>query len=262
MKNKKQIYEGYIINQWKVLQANVINPQSNDIRLINRPVFSKCICISCNKTIRYISNTPLRTGKRLSQKCKSCTLIQHNIKNRKIKIGDKYGHLTIVGDAGYEQQTKGHNRHYSWCICDCGNINKIKIMDNKILTGNTTSCGCLSSKGEDAIKQLLNQNHINYDYDKCFEPLFKETKRRLRFDFIIYNNQGQIDRFVEFDGNQHKTGMWGGNWSNIEDYDTIHERDMIKNKFCIQHNYKLIRIPYSALSTLSISDIMEDKYAL
>lgn len=56
--------------------------------------------------------------------------------------------------------------------------------------------------------------------------------------------------------------MWGGNWSNIETYEVIHERDIIKNKFCLDNNYTLIRIPYSKINNLTIEDIMEDKYKI
>lgn len=56
--------------------------------------------------------------------------------------------------------------------------------------------------------------------------------------------------------------MWGGSWSNLETYDIIHERDQIKNNFCLKHNYTLIRIPYNKLSTLTLNDIMGDEYKI
>ena len=83
-------------------------------------------------------------------------------------------------------------------------------MDNRLRSGNNTSCGkCKYSKGEYVIQNLLNLNNIIYDHDVLFPELLKQTQRRLRFDFIIYNEDGSINRFIEFDGNQHKTGMWG-----------------------------------------------------
>lgn len=92
-------------------------------------------------------------------------------------------------------------RHYSICQCACGNPNTVRVTDNKLKTGNTSSCGhCNFSKGEYVIKVLLEKNNIIYDYDTIFPELLKETGRRLRFDFIIYNSNGSINRFVEFDG--------------------------------------------------------------
>lgn len=54
----------------------------------------------------------------------------------------------------------------------------------------------------------------------------------------------------------------GGSWSNIETYDTIHERDLVKNQFCLSNNYILIRIPYDKINTLTLEDLMGDKYKI
>lgn len=54
--------------------------------------------------------------------------------------------------------------------------------------------------------------------------------------------------------------MWGGNWSNLETFDVIQERDNIKNNFCLKNNYTLIRLPYSLLNKITLEDIFGDKY--
>ena len=119
------------------------------------------------------------------------------------------------------------------CRCECGNI--VKIMDNSLQNGNVSSCGCLSSKGELLIQQILDNNNIIYNKDSVFPELAKETGRKLRFDFIIYNEDGTVNRFIEFDGVQHNSGMSGGIWSHLEPLEIIQERDNIKNNFCKQH---------------------------
>lgn len=156
----------------------------------------------------------------------------------------------------------GHKRIYYLCKCDCGNIKE--IMGNNLKSGLISSCGeCnFNSKGEYIISEILNKNNINYKHDYCLEDFFNKTNRRLRFDFIIYDNLNNIERIVEFDGNQHLIGMWGGSWSNIENYETIHERDLLKNKYCFENNIPLIRIPYYKLKTLTLEDIMSDTYRL
>lgn len=257
MSKKIQVNIGDTFNNWKVIEANVINPNTTAKNYIGKPIFSKCICTKCNETIRYFKNNELSKA---SQQCKKCTLIERNTENRAIQIGQVYGHLKVIEDAGYKQ-VGDKRRHYSLCECLlCGN--KKEIRDNSLLTGNTVSCGCIASKGEQEIKNLLNQNQILYDYDCLYPDLLKETGRRLRFDFIIYNEDGSINRFVEFDGNQHKTGMWGGSWSNLESFEVINERDKIKNEFCLKHNLILIRVPYSCLGKITIQDIMENKYQI
>ena len=237
---------------WQIIEANIVNPDTQSAQYVGRPVFSKCVCTNCNDTQRYIRNNEL---KKYSDKlCAKCTAAQRLALIRP-KIGEVFGKLTIIADGGVKDQA----RHYSICKCECGNV--VEVMDNRLRSGNTTSCGqCKYSKGEYIISQILNENNIIYDHDILLPELFQQTQRRLRFDFIVYNNDGTINRFIEFDGNQHKTGMWGGEWSNTETYDTIHERDLIKNKFCLDNNYTLIRIPYTKLATLTLNDLMEDKY--
>ena len=239
---------------WKVIEPNVINPDTTAKQYIGKTVFSKCICTKCNKTIRYIRNNELKK----QTQCRSCATVERNIQNSSVKIHNKYGLLEVIGDAGFKKRNDGSRRHFSLCQCKCGKI--VEIMDNSLQNGNTTSCGCIGSRGETIIKQILDKNNIIYDKDSIFPELLAETGRRLRFDFIIYNKDGSINRFVEFDGNQHKTGMWGGAWSNIETFETIQERDNIKNNFCLKHNYILVRLPYSTLKNMTLNKIMGNEY--
>lgn len=253
-----QLKKHQIFKNWQIIEPNVINPETKSKIYMGKPAYSKCKCMICNQSERYFLNYELNNGK-VSDKCKKCTLLERNTKNKEIQIGKIYGYLEIIGDAGYKITSEKKNRHFSICKCLlCGNI--IEIMDNKIQTGNNISCGCIGSRGETEIKLLLDKNNIIYNKDIIYQELFQKTKRRLRFDFIIYNEDGSINRFVEFDGNQHKTGMWGGNWSNTETLETIQERDNIKNKFCLENNYILIRLPYSLLNKITLEDIFSDKY--
>lgn len=51
------------------------------------------------------------------------------------------------------------------------------------------------------INEILQNNNINYEYDTVFPELFQECGHRLRFDFIIYDeNYEKPIRFVEYDG--------------------------------------------------------------
>ena len=254
-----KLKEDQIFNAWKVIEPNIINPNTNGINK-NKPIYSKCICTKCNKTIRYILNSELNSL-RVSKQCNSCNLIERNTKNRSVQIGQQYGFLKVIGDAGYKIQKNNKKRHYSLCECqNCGKI--VEVMDNQMQSGNKISCGCISSKGESIIEKILLENKIIYNRDCIFPQLLEETKRRLRFDFIIYNEDGSINRFIEFDGHQHKKGWIGGNWSHEEDPSLIQERDTIKNNFCLKHNYILVRIPYDDINKLSLETIMGEKYIL
>lgn len=88
----------------------------------------------------------------------------------------------------------------------------------------------------------------------------QELGKNLRFDFIIYNADNTINRFIEFDGKQHESGMSGGSWSHLAPFETIQTYDNLKNQWCLNNHYTLIRIPYVRLNKLCLDDIMGDTY--
>lgn len=55
------------------------------------------------------------------------------------EIGKKYGNLTVIERA--ENYKNGSAMWY--CICDCGNPNKIRVRAASLRDGHTKSCGCL-----------------------------------------------------------------------------------------------------------------------
>lgn len=244
---------GSHFGQWEVLETGLINPNTNNQYYKGKPVFSKCKCTQCNEIIMLKNNSDLNRAKKNNSACEKCAHNNRIAKQRTIKIGDVFNKLTVIGDAGVKNQ-----KHYSLCKCECGKI--IEVRDNNLKTKQVQSCGCMGSIGENKITNILQKNNIIFDHDKIFPELLHQTGRRLRFDFIIYNEDGTINRFVEFDGNQHITGMWGGDWSNTETLEVIQERDNIKNQFCINNNYILVRIPYNKKDNLTLEDILGDTF--
>ena len=185
--------------------------------------------------------------------CRTCTRRKTTSSSIPI-IGTKFNFLTIIGDGGYENY-----RHYSICECKCGNI--IRVADNSLKTGNTSSCGCLSSKGENKIKTLLEDNNYIFNQDIVLPEFFKDTNRKLRFDFVIYDNFGNIQCLIEFDGRQHQYGPDTNYWGHSTDtLTTIKERDQIKNNWCLKNNYKLYRIPFYYLNKLTIELLFNEKF--
>ena len=250
MPNKIITYKDQMVGVWKVLEPNVINPNTTDKLYIGRNVFSKCICTNCNQTIRYIRNNELFKYY-TNKKCRKCTTHDKS-KQSWPKIGQKFGLLKVIGDGGYANE-----RHYSLCLCECGNT--ILVKDNSLKCGNTQSCGCLNSRGERNIENLLKTNNIIYNHDIIYPDFFNETKLKYRFDFIIYNEHGQPIRFIEFDGRQPDTNYWGHTTDTLE---TIQARDKIKNDWCLAHKIPLIRIPYYKAETITLNDIFSDTYQI
>lgn len=225
----------------------------------------KCQC-ECGQETSVKGNS-LRSGNTKSCGCaKYDGLRQYNenqSESSKIPVGTKFGKLTVIEDIGYREQVEGHSRRWYKCQCECGNIKE--VMGNMLKQGQTSSCGHCEflSKGEYLIKQILEENKVNYEYDTIFPELFQESGRKLRFDFIIYDeNFDKPIRFIEYDGRQHFTGPDTNFWGHSKDtLETIQEKDKIKNEFCLKHNYCLVRIPYTK-TKITYDDIFGDEYVL
>ena len=180
-----------------------------------------------------------------------------------IEPGRKFGKLTVIKSIGFKQQVEGHKRRWYLCKCDCGNVKE--VMGNMLTQNQVMSCGLcnLRSQGEYLIQKILEENNIPYLYDTVYLPLVQETQRKLRFDFIIYEDNSYTTpiRFIEYDGRQHTQGHDFGAWSHEEPFEIIQERDQIKNNFCQKHNLTLVRIPYTN-KKITLEDIMGDRYIM
>ena len=235
-------------------------------KLDGRRYYWKCQC-DCGTTV-VIIGTSLRSGNTKSCGCEKYKgLVQHNQQQTEAALippGTKFGKLTILEAIGYKPQYTRAVKNRMWykCKCDCGNT--CEVSGNRLKTGHVASCGfCLRSKGEFIITQLLIENNILFDKEVVLPELVKETGRRLRFDFAIYKQEGQLERFIEFDGRQHFTGPDTASWGRTKDtLETIREKDRIKDNFCLKYNYPLVRIPYYKLKTMTIEDLLGDKYLI
>lgn len=92
----------------------------------------KCDC----GTIRYVDATRLRRS--LSKSC-GCA----NKKYADVKVGDRFGKLTVLQIAGAKERKLGYEQTAALCKCDCGN--EKWIADQNLKKGLTKSCGCESA---------------------------------------------------------------------------------------------------------------------
>ena len=96
---------------------------------------------------------------------------------------------------------------------------------------------CSESKGERAVSNILNTNHIKYIREHRFDDC--KNLRRLPFDFYLPDHKSCI----EYDGIQHfEAGEYFGG---IDCFIGVQKRDLIKTNYCKDNGIKLIRIPYS-----------------
>ncbi len=209
---------GMKINELTLLKSTPYHSGTN--------IIWQCQC-SCGK-ICYISSNNLNAQQ-------SCGHIER--KSLKDITGQKFGKLTAL-----ELTPQRKNGCVVWkCRCDCGNICFKRSSD--LIRGQVQSCGCLKSKGEEKIIQLLQENGFLFEAQKSFKSCLYNDNL-LFFDFYVNNKY-----LIEYDGIQHfqQTG-----W---EDLSLIQTRDDVKNQWCQQHGIPLIRIPYTKLDTLKMEDL-------
>jgi len=97
---------------------------------------------------------------------------------------------------------------------------------------------CNLSRGEWRIINHLNSQNIIFKQQVRFDNC-RGISKTLPFDFGIYIDEN-LYCLIEFDGRQHYNGWHNKEFSKIQ----IQATDNIKNKFCIDQNIKLVRIPY------------------
>ena len=124
---------------------------------------------------------------------------------------------------------------------------------------------CSVSKGENKIKRWLIENNINYDKEFTFKDCLSPKKGRLRFDFVVYNDDGSINCLIEFQGEQHINP----NHYFYQEGTSFGYRkkcDQIKKDFCKTKNLKLLEIYYWQYDLVEdilqreISENSENKY--
>jgi predicted Zn-ribbon and HTH transcriptional regulator len=96
---------------------------------------------------------------------------------------------------------------------------------------------CKESKGEKKIREILQTRNINYvDQYKVKGCL---NKRKLPFDFAIFDENSTLMYLIEYDGEQHFRASFGE-----KSFKITQNNDKIKTEFCKKNRIPLIRIPY------------------
>ena len=207
----------------------------------DRHAIWRCKC-SCGNEVSVVGKD-LRTGK--TQSCGCLQKERTSQSNSNNLIGQRFGKLTVI-----KQLPSKNSRTYWECRCDCGNIKE--VCARELVNGDTKSCGCLFSKGEQKIALLLNEMNIIYKKEYIFSDY-----KNARFDFALLKNDN-IYCLIEYDGPQHFSDQITGGWNSRERYETItHPKDLEKNAYCKTHNIPLIRIPYTDYDKININYLQE-----
>ena len=70
-----------------------------------------------------------------------------------------------------------------------------------------------ASRGEIKIHEILESNEMNFKEEYEFPGLKAPSGRPLRFDFAVFDDDGNLDFLIEYQGKQHYQAVskFGGN---------------------------------------------------
>lgn len=197
-----------------------------------------CLCDCGNKCVVIGNNL-------LSGTTKSCGCYnkEQTSKREKAEIqGRRFSRLIAeecVGQNAY--------KNYLWrCRCDCGTY--VVVPATRLLTGETQSCGCMSSRGEEKISKYLSSKDIYFTKGKFFPDLVYNGV--LKFDFELFD-QNYNSHLIEYQGIQHyekQTSGFGDQQREIT--------DQMKKDYCSKNNIPLYEIRYDDNIELKMNEII------
>lgn len=186
-----------------------------------------CYCNKCGKYV-VVNSHNLRTGHTLSCGC----LISEKL--RKEYTGKQFGYIQIIS---YD---KSINETPYWKAL-CTNCRRFFSISSESIRQGSTSCGCVTSKNEIHISNLLKQYNVQFKQQYTFSDLRGRAKQLLRFDFaIFYDNH--LSHLIEFQGQQHYYNSFK---TSEKEFKYRLELDQRKRDYCKEHNIPLIEIKYN-----------------
>lgn len=197
------------------------------------------LCLKCNYTWMPTPNTLLK-----GEGCPKCSGLMRKTQEEFVQeMAEKHPTITVIGEYV-------NNRVKVKCFCN--NCNTYFYNSPHAMLSNGNGCSnCTTSRGENRIKEWLNNNDVEYN----FQYVFKECKdvRVLPFDFYIPS----LNMVIEYDGIQHfePKDFFGGE----ESFNKLKEHDSIKSNYCMENNIRLLRIPYFQYE--EIENILENELA-
>ena len=112
-----------------------------------------------------------------------------------------------------------------------------------------------ASRGEIKIEEILREAELSFKMEYIFQDLKSPNGRPLRFDFVVFDDDGNIDFIIEYQGKQHyeASQKFGGKRVFYQQQ----YNDNQKRRFCALHGFKLIEIPYTEENFISYDYIMK-----
>lgn len=114
------------------------------------------------------------------------------------------------------------------------------------------------SRGELKVEDILQENGFNFETEYTFPDLKTKGGRELRFDFAVFDDDGNVDFLIEYQGEQHYVAVkaFGGNRGLFKQK----YNDNRKRVYCAQKEIPLVAIPYWEDNILDLDYILNKVY--
>lgn len=241
---------GQKFNRWTVLERDLKKKEQGI-----KAAYWICQC-DCG-TIRSVAGSSLKNNK-----SKSCGCYHSEITakiNLPIDItNQRFGKLIAISNT---MQLDKSTKTYLWqCKCDCGNTKNVSVA--LLQAGHCNSCGqCnFKSQGEYKISLLLKSHNIKFIKEYKFNDL--KNIYPLRFDFAILDDNDNLIRLIEFDGEQHFNENKRFFDKNRDSLENRQKRDKMKNEYAKIKQIPLVRIPYYDVDKITINSLLGDEYLI
>lgn len=99
-----------------------------------------------------------------------------------------------------------------------------------------------ASRGEIKISDVLESAGLVFKEEYSFPDLLTLKGRPLRFDFAVFDDNGNLEFLIEYQGKQHyaPSSKFGG----LEGFKKQNYNDQRKRLYCYRNNITLVSIPY------------------
>ena len=192
---------------------------------------SEKVIITCLKHGDFLMRSNLHSAGRGCTKCYLENAGKQNLKSKETWL--KEFHLIHKDTYNYDKFELVNG--YTKIIVTCKKHGDFLITP----TSHRGGCGCPTcriSKGERAIKHILDLNNISFIPQKRFDDC--KDKLTLPFDFYL----PQYNVLIEYQGQQHFYGTGYGKMDRKLEYYKKH--DKIKKEYCLKNNIPLFEVTY------------------
>jgi very-short-patch-repair endonuclease len=162
--------------------------------------------------------------------------------------------VNIIHNFKYDYSKVIYKNNRTKIVIICPEHGEFQQTPDSHLTQKSGCPKCQESKGEKAVRIWLRDNNFKFEEQKTYIDLYhKDKSKLLRFDFYLPD----YNLLIEFDGTQHYCPSYPKNNKEkaITLFETVKQRDEIKNQYCINNKIKLLRIPYWKIK--SVDKVLE-----